>query len=296
LRALEHGADGGGWGVRQQEGLFLAADVGSDARATITGVPMDVTTSFRRGCATGPAHVRAMSWALEEHSAQVGRSLEDVALRDGGDLRPLVDGVESWLATTEELVARSLEGDVLPVLIGGEHLLTLGAVRAAARAHPGLAVIQFDAHADLRDTYSGLHLSHATVMRRVSEIVGPKALYQLGVRSVGDREAGFTRRTNFFPGDLTAAAAACRRLSGGPVWVTIDIDVVDPAFAPGTGCPEPGGPSSRELLESLYLLRGLNVVGLDVVEVSEPQDRGGITGLLAARVIRDAVLLFARGS
>lgn len=272
---------------------FLGAGPEGLANGAIFGVPMDTTVSFRPGSRFGPAAVRAASDVLEEWSLALGESLSDHPFCDLGDLACAPGDVAGTLASAGRRTAEVLASGRIPLVLGGEHLLSLAVVEAVAAAHAGLVVVQMDAHADLRDDYLGQRLSHATVMRRVVERVGAGNLFQLGIRSATREEAAFARsNTRFFPFEVAGPLAGLRdELVGRPVYVSIDIDVVDPAFAPGTGTPEPGGVSARELLEAVGLLRGLRVVGLDVVEVAPAYDPGGVTAALAAKVLREGILV-----
>lgn len=263
------------------------------ATIVIMGVPMDFTTSFRPGARFGPGRIREVSEGLEEYSFYLDRSLEDVAFYDAGDLATGWGNVQATLTATREVVAEILAQKRVPLVLGGEHLITLSVVQAMAQVYHDLVVLHFDAHADLRQEYLGEQLSHATVMRRVVDIIGPQNLYQLGIRSGTSEEFIYGHRyTNFYPDAvLEPLRESLPELKGRPVYVSIDIDVVDPAFAPGTGTPEPGGCSSREIIEAVHLLSALNVVGLDIVEVCPPVDQADITALLAAKLVREALLV-----
>lgn len=276
---------------------FLAAGDDADAAVVLMGAPLDVTTSFRPGTRFGPARIRAVSDGLEEYSPVLERELADVPFYDAGDIDLAPGNVEASLDAVEEAVAEAVGRGRLPVVLGGEHLLTLGAVRGVLRHVPEAAVIQFDAHADLRDDYLGVRHSHATVMRRIGELVGFDRVYQVGIRSGTREEFAFGRaRTRFFPLQLLEALDhVLPQLADRPVYVTIDIDVVDPGAAPGTGTPEPAGVAPSELLAALYRLRELRVAGLDVVEVCPPQDAGDVTAILAAKLVREAILSFGSG-
>ncbi|MBO8142137.1 MAG: agmatinase [Firmicutes bacterium] len=276
---------------------FLGAANDPEARVVLLGAPLDVTVSFRPGTRFGPARIRDVSDGLEEYSPALGRELSETPFFDAGDLDLPFGDAGTALERIERALARLTACGRLPVVLGGEHLLTLAAVRAAAQTYPDLAVIQFDAHADLRDDYQGLHRSHATVMRRVGEVVGFERVFQLGIRSGTREEFAFGReRTRFFPMRvLDALDDVVAAVGDGPVYLTVDIDVVDPGFAPGTGTPEPGGISPAELFSALYRLRDLRIVGMDVVEVCPPQDAGDITAMLAAKLVREAILCFGSG-
>lgn len=282
---------------RVPESPFLAAGAAYEgARVVLIGAPMDATISFRPGTRFGPARIRAVSEGLESYSPILERDLRELAVHDAGSLLLPPGSVQESLVRIEKAVAALLDDGRWPFVLGGEHLITLGAVRAAARRHPDLAVIQLDAHADLREDYLGQELSHATVMRRVIELLGPERVYQAGIRS-GDRdEMAWARdHSRLLPADAPSAIAALGRLKetlgDRAVYVTIDLDVVDPAFAPGVGTPEPGGWTGAELLQAVRALQGLNVVGCDLVELSPPHDGAGeAAAFLAAKVVREALL------
>lgn len=282
---------------REHPGKFMEARASwEDARLALLGVPLDLTASFRAGAGSGPQSVRQQSWALETYSPALDRDLSQVQCWDGGDLLLPPGRSELGVSLITQAVGECLAGGRFPLLLGGEHLLTLGAVEAAREYARDLVVLQYDAHADLCYSYGGQLLTHATVMRRVAERVGPSNLLQAGLRSGSREEWEYARtHTRVLGEELGAATARALEIIGHrPVYVTVDIDVVDPAFAPGTGSPEPGGPPSACLLAALQLLEQAWVVGMDVVEVAPAYDRGGITSLLAARVAREAMLMFGR--
>lgn len=284
-----------------------------EAEQVVVGIPLDHTTSFRPGTREGPRRVREVSEGLESFSPLQKAALEQRRIADAGDLVLPWGDVQRSLAAVDAAVSRLLERGKRPVIIGGEHLLTLGALRAVARRWPELYVVQLDAHLDLRDEYLGAALSHATVMRRAAELLaarlpqgggaGPGAaspgrqggayerLIQLGVRSGTREEWELWERTWRFEGGLVdAARRAARELRGRPFYLTIDIDVADPAYAPGTGTPEPGGPSSAEVIEAVAALAAAGPVAVDVVEVCPPQDPSDITALLAAKLVREVLV------
>jgi agmatinase len=169
-------------------------------------------------------------------------------------------------------------------------------VEAARQFYPDLCVLQFDAHADLRQTYGGEKYSHATVMRRIAEIIGPERVYQFGIRSGSRDEFQFGQEnTNFFPYEITGPLEQVMpKLTGRALYVTIDIDVVDPGYAPGTGTPEPGGPSAAEMMAIIKRLSHLTVIGFDVVEVCPPADNSWVTAILAAKIVREALIGLGR--
>lgn len=278
-------------------GRFLGAAGRADgAAAVILGAPFDSTTSFFPGTRLGPRRIREASEGIETYSPALDRDLEEVRFFDAGDLELPFGNPAGALERIEKAVRKSISQGSLPLLLGGEHLVTLGAVRAHAALHKDLAVVQFDAHTDLREEYLGETHSHATVMRRIAEIIGPENVYQFGLRSGTKEEFQFGHRsTHFHPGDFDRASLrhALDELSGRPVYVTIDIDVVDPAYAPGTGTPEAGGWRPQELLAGVYELGQAKVVGCDLVEVCPPAEHGAVTSLLGAKLVRELLLCFA---
>ncbi|MDQ7788744.1 MAG: agmatinase [Eubacteriales bacterium] len=284
------------WTTKQCD--FMAA--GSDYQRSsmvIVGAPLDSTTSFRGGTRLGPRAIREMSYNLEDYSIELGSEISNVTFFDAGDLEFPLGYLEESLNRIEQVADRIVGDGKIPVFLGGEHLITLPIVKAVAKHYPELVVIHLDAHADLREEYLGAKLSHATVMRRVSEIVSPSNLFQFGVRSATREEIIFARDNGYMSIDdvLGGLEEVTPILKGRPVYLTLDIDVVDPAFAPGVGTPEPGGIDSRELLQSVYYLYDLNVVGLDIVEVNPTYDVSGRTAALAAKVLREAIICCGAG-
>ena len=255
--------------------LFLAASrPGARADATIVGVPVDGGVSFRPGAALGPAGIREFSESIESYSPRADRDLSDVVLVDAGDVTD--PAAVTWDAP-------------LLVGIGGDHSITPTLVGLLAAKHPELALVGFDAHLDLREEYPG---DHACTYRRIAETGVP--CYVFGPRS-GERSEWIDapKVLAHLARDLDVSRAVAE-LRGRPVYVTVDIDVLDPSVAPGTGNPEPGGPGFNELLVALEALRDVDVVACDVVEVSPPLDPSGITQAAAAVLVREMVLNFVR--
>ncbi len=232
-----------------------------------------------------------MSDVLETYSPQLDLDLEDLGLADWGDVA-CSDGVEAALENIAEVVEQACALSAMPILVGGEHTATVGAVSGALRRHPDLYVVQLDAHADLRDEYEGTRMSHATVMRRIADEIGYEHICQSGIRSGTREELQLAAHCLSFSQALAVGADARQAIGYHPVYLTIDIDVLDPAGAPGTGCPEPGGPSFVDLWAFICDLRDLNVVACDVMEVLPAADVNDITSIAAAKLIRDVALLF----
>lgn len=274
---------------------FIGATQDYDAsKVVIYGMPMDWTVSFRGGTRLGPARVREVSIGLEEYSPYLDKHLEDIKYFDAGDI-PLPFGnpaksVEEIRQFVEQVVA---DGK-FPLGIGGEHLVTWGPIQAVAKKYPNLALIHLDAHADLRENYEGEEYSHAAVIRKTAELLGPQNVYQFGIRSGTREEFKWGKEnTHFYPFTvLEPLRKVLPELKGRPVYVTVDIDVLDPAFAPGTGTAEPGGITSLELLQSIHAIAeaGLDVVGFDIVEVSPGIDPSELSQIAASKVIREVLL------
>ena len=282
---------------------FLAA--GEDYRRSsvvIFGAPLDATTSYRPGTYLGPRRIREASTGIEEYSWDLDHDLRETTFTDIGDAVLPLGNLIASLGVIREITGRIVADGHTPFMLGGEHLATLPVVEAVAAKHQGLAVLHFDAHADLRDSYFGERLSHATVIRRVAEILAPRSIAQFGIRSGAKEELGFAKANTllFRDGLVASVRAALREFRGRPIYVTFDIDAFDPAHAPGTGTPEPGGFAPREVFESLYAMREshrrgeVRVVGLDLVEVAPALDPSERTAVLAAKLIREAILCFGR--
>ena len=264
----------------------------SEAGAVIFGAPFDSTSSFRAGSKFACGAMRGASCALETYSPYQDRDLGDVAVFDAGDLELSPGNAAKALDAIHRFTGKVLYDGKVPCMIGGEHLVTLGAVRAAAERFPDLAVLHFDAHADLRDDYLGERFSHATVMRRVWELVGDGRVHQFGVRSGCREELQWGQgRVETHRYGFSGLEATVERLSGTPVYLSVDLDVLDPSVFPGTGTPEPGGVSFAELLDAVLATVGLDVVGFDLCELSPPYDPGGNSAVTACKVLRELLLL-----
>lgn len=274
---------------------FIAAEADFDeARAVIFGAPFDGTTSFRPGTRFGPGAIRAESDGIETYSPYQNKDLEDIAVFDSGDLLLPFGNTEAVL---EEICARTaeiLEAGKMPVMLGGEHLVTLGAVRAMVQKYPELHIIHFDAHTDLRDDYLGERLSHATVIRRCHDLLGDGRIHQFGIRSGERAEWDFAfAHTDFHPFNVKDVLDVVLALgSDVPVYVTLDLDVLDPSLFCGTGTPEAGGVFFQDLEEALLALEALNVVGFDMNELSPHYDASGVSTAVACKVLREMLLAY----
>jgi len=263
-----------------------------DSRVALFGAPFDGTCSNRPGTRFASSAMRAESAGLETYSPYQDRDLADAAVFDCGDLELVFGSAVRSLEQIRQHTERLLNDGKLPVMLGGEHLVTLGAVQAVVQRWPDLHVLHLDAHADLREDYQGERLSHATVMRRVWELVGDGRIFQLGIRSGERSEFAFARsHTALYPFDLRSAAEAAERLRRKPVYLSIDLDVLDSGCFPGTGTPEAGGVSFRELMEALLCFAPLQIVGCDLTELSPMLDASGASTAAACKVLREVLLL-----
>jgi len=277
--------------------IFIGAGQDFDsAQAVIYGMPMDWTVSFRSGTRLGPARIREVSLGLEEYSPYLDRELTDIRYFDAGDIPLPFGNPQASVEKIYEYVSGLYREGKFPLGLGGEHLVSWGSIRAAWERYPDLHVIHLDAHTDLRSDYEGEAYSHATVIKKVCDAIGPNRVYQFGIRSGTKAEFDWAREnTHFFPFDVAdPLQSVLSELHGKPVYVTWDIDVLDPAHAPGTGTAEHGGIHPREAFKALQLMQNLNVVGFDLVEVAPQIDPTEQTQILAAKLVREALLAFVK--
>lgn len=266
-----------------------------EAKIVLFGAPFDSTTSFRPGTRFASKAIRSESFGIETYSPYQDKDLEDVNIFDSGDLELRFGNPVSALEDIEERTAQILEDGKVPLMIGGEHLVTLGAVRAVAKKYPDLHVIHFDAHADLREDYLGEPLSHASVLHRVWELVGDHKIYQFGIRSGERQEFQWgSKHVTMQKFNFNGLQEVVKKLEGKPVYFTLDLDVLDPSIFPGTGTPEAGGVSFMELLHAVMELKELQIVGCDVNELSPIYDQSGVSTAVACKIIRELLLVMSR--
>ena len=272
---------------------FIACDSEySEAETVLFGAGFDGTTSFRPGTRFAPEAIRSESFGIETYSPYQDKDMLDYAYFDSGDLELPFGDTEKVLADIQQRSETILSDGKRPFMIGGEHLVTLGSVRAVKEKYGELYIIHFDAHADLRDDYLGQKLSHACVLRRCHELVGDGHIFQFGIRS-GDREEfEFAKKhtvMNRF--SLDGLAGTVEKLRGKNVYLTVDMDVLDPSVFPGTGTPEAEGVTFKELREAVTLVCSqLNIVGCDVNELSPHYDPTGVSTAVACKLIREILL------
>ena len=266
-----------------------------EADTVLFGAPYDSTTSFRPGTRFGPSAMRQESFGIETYSPAQDKDLvDDTKVFDSGDLELPFGAPEPALKMIEERAARILEDGKRPFLLGGEHLVTLGAFRAVQKKYPNVVIIHFDAHADLREDYLGNPLSHACVLRRCHDLVGDGRIFQFGIRSGTREEFAFMKSGHVTtePFTSTTLAKVVKSIpKKTPLYLTIDMDVLDPSEFPGTGTQEAGGFSYLQLLADMRLICSkLNVVAMDNVELNPGLDPTGRSTALACKFLRECLL------
>jgi agmatinase len=264
-----------------------------DCTAVILGCPFDGTASFRPGARFGPSAIRRASWGIETYSPYLDRDLEQIPIHDLGDLELPLGEKELALDLIRQALRQILDEKRFPILLGGDHLVTLPVLEEVLRVYPDLYVVHFDAHTDLREDYLGESLSHSTVMRKVADLLGEGRLWQVGVRSGTEEEFKLAREMgSLIPGDAHALRSVVKKLRNRPVYVSFDLDVIDPGILPGVGTPEPGGISFREFISLLKELTPLRVVGFDLVELTPDYDPSQVSSLTASVILREMILAF----
>ena len=273
---------------------FLGCDSEyEDAGIVLFGAPFDSTTSFRPGARFGSAAIRHESFGLETYSPYQDKDLTDYAVFDSGDLELCFGSAKKALDAIKERADEILADGKIPFLIGGEHLVTLGSVRAVFEKYPDLHIIHFDAHTDLRDEYLGANLSHAAVIRRCHDLLGDGKIHQFCIRSGEREEFSFAKEhTDLHPFNFDGLEEVVANLKAShvPVYFTIDLDCMDPSIFPGTGTPEAGGVSFLQLLDAILKVCQLNIVGLDVNELAPSLDQSGVSTATACKVVRELLL------
>ena len=270
-----------------------------DAKVILYGMPMDWTVSYRPGSRFGPNRIREVSIGLEEYSPYLDRELHEVPFFDAGDIPLPFGNAQKSLDLIEEYVDSILEKGKFPLGMGGEHLVSWPVFRAMYKKYPDLAIIHMDAHTDLREEYEGEPLSHSTPIRKVAGLIGPENVYSFGIRSGMKEEFEWAKEAGLHISKfevLEPLKQVLPKLKGRPVYVTIDIDVLDPAHAPGTGTVDAGGITSKELLASIHAIAGsdVHVVGADLVEVAPVYDHSDQTANTASKLLREMLLGFVK--
>lgn len=263
-----------------------------EADIILFGAPFDSTTSFRPGTRFGSGAIRRESYGLETYSPYQDLDLMDTAIMDSGDIELSIGDAQMVLSQIEEHTEEILSMDKFPFMLGGEHLVTLGAFRAIQKKYPDVHIIHFDAHADLRDDYLGVKESHACVLHRCWDLIGDGRIYQFGIRS-GDRSEFHWGKehvtTQLF--DFEGLEQVLEQLKDKPIYFTLDLDVLDPSVFPGTGTPEPGGVTFEALRKAAtYVSSQPNLIGCDVNELSPHYDPSGVSTAVACKIVREMLL------
>lgn len=266
-----------------------------EATTVIYGAPFDGTVSNRPGTRFAADAIRSESYGLETYSPYLNKDLEDVRIMDSGDVDITIGNKVKVLEELEDTARTILNAGKLPFMIGGEHLVTLGPMRAVLEKYPDVMLVQLDAHTDLRDDYMGEPLSHATVVRRIYDLIGDNRIYQYGIRSGTKEEFDWSdTHTILEKFSIDTLKDLPGIIGNTPVYVTIDLDCLDPSIFPGTGTPEPGGLTYRELEPAFKVFEQLNVVAADIVELSPPYDHSGVSNAVAAKVARELMLAITK--
>jgi agmatinase len=264
-----------------------------EARIAIFGIPFEGVVNLRRGADHGPRDLRLASDSIETYSPSLERDLEDLALADLGDCELGSGTPREQLDRAREEIAAFWRRGMLTVMLGGDHTATVPVIEVLAPAIADLRVLQLDAHPDLREEFLGERYNYASAMARVMDVVPPERVYQVGMRT-GAREEYQRKAPHLYPAHAIHPVEAVRQLipelTRHPLYVTIDVDVLDPSEAPGTGAPEPCGLRTAELIEIVRLLEPCRIVGADLVEVAQGFDPSGRTGITASWVLREAIL------
>lgn len=269
-----------------------------ESQIVLFGAPYDGAASFRSGAKYAPSEMRKLcDEAIETYSPYQDMDLEDIKIHDFGDIVFSSEDPGVAVGEIEKTVQRFVHDGKLPVMIGGDHLVTFGAIKVLAEKYSDLHIIHLDAHADLRDSYHDNKLSHASVMRRAYDLVGDGRIYQFGIRSGEKEEFEWAKgKVHMQKFDCKGLPEVIKAIANKPVYLSIDIDVLDPSEMPGTGTPEAGGISFKELLDSVLALRKSSIVGTDITELSPPCDPDGISTITTCKLLRELLLALVSSS
>jgi len=263
------------------------------SRGVILGCPYDGSASFRPGARFGPSAIRKASWGIETFSPYFQRDLTQCSIHDMEDLELPLGEKKISLGLIRKALGQILSKNKFPILLGGDHLITLPIIEEILPIYPRLHLIHIDAHTDLREDYLGESLSHSTVMRKVVDHLGEGRLFQIGVRSGTEEEFKLARRMkSIVPFDSSSLSSMIKRLRNQPVYITLDLDVIDPSLLPGVGTPEPGGVTFQEIISLLKKLQTLHVVGFDIVELTPDYDPTQVSSVTASVILREMILAF----
>jgi agmatinase len=267
----------------------------AESSAVILGCPFDGTASFRPGARFGPSAIREASWGIETYSPYLQRDLTELRIHDMGNLELPLGEKDVALDLIRQGVRRILSSRKVPILLGGDHLITFPAVTEMLRIHPHLHLLHLDAHTDLREKYLGEALSHSTVMRKILGPLPKGGLVQIGIRSGTREEFDYAKRIrSIVSRDRDSMRSMVKRLGKKPVYISLDLDLFDPSLLPGVGTPEPGGLTFHEFISLLKEFAPLCVVGFDVVELTPNYDPTQVSSVTASVILREMILAFCR--
>ena len=273
---------------------FIAANAPfKNSRGVILGCPYDGSASFRPGARFGPSAIRSASWGIETYSPYFQRDLIQCSIHDMGDLELPSGEKRLSLDLIRKALGSILSEKKIPILLGGDHLITLPIIEEILPFYPRLHIIQIDAHTDLREEYLGESLSHSTVMKRVLDHLGKGRLFQIGMRSGTEEEFKLARKIkSVISSDPGSLNAMIKQLRNKPVYITLDLDVIDPGLVPGVGTPEPGGLTFQQIISLLKKLQTLQVIGFDIVELTPDYDPTQVSSITASVILREMILAF----
>ncbi len=278
------------------EQTFISAKASwKDAWAVILGCPYDGSASFRPGARFGPSAIRRASWGIETYSPYQNQDLTQCSIHDMGDLEFPLGEKKISLDLVRKALRKIISESKFPILLGGDHLITLPSIEELYNKYPQLQIIHMDAHTDLREDYLGESVSHCTVMRKLIDHIGRGKLFQIGIRSGTKEEFKLaSEMKSIFQTDMASLNAMLRRIGRKPVYVTLDLDVLDPSVLPGVGTPEPGGLSFREVISIFKKIQSLRVIGFDIVELTPDYDPTQVSSVTASVILREMILAFCQ--
>ena len=278
------------------QSTFISANAPfATSTAVILGCPFDGSASFRPGARFGPSAIRRASWGIETYSPYLKRDLTELRLHDMGDLELPLGEKDLSLTMIREAVRRILLAKKFPIFLGGDHLISLPAVQEVLQAYPHLHIVHIDAHTDLRKNYLGEVLSHSTVMSKITDRLEKGRLFQIGIRSGTKEEFDLAKKLRSIVLPRTdSLRAMVKRIGNQPVYITFDVDAMDPSLVPGVGTPEPGGLTFEALISILKELRSLRVVGFDLVELTPDYDPTQVSSVTASVILREMILAFCQ--
>jgi len=276
------------------EQTFISAKAPlKEALAVILGCPYDGSASFRPGARFGPSAIRRASWGIETYTPYLNKDLNQLSIHDMGDLELPLGEKKISLDLIRRAVRKILSGNKFPILLGGDHLITLPIVKELVKNYPQLQIVHIDAHTDLREEYLGETASHCTVMRKLTDHIGEGRLFQIGIRSGTEEEFKLARKMkSIVPFDSSSLSSMVKRIGNRPVYITLDLDVIDPSLLPGVGTPEPGGLMFQELISLLKKLQPVHVIGFDIMELTPDYDPTQVSSVTASVILREMILAF----